>query len=61
MATLTSYQGQISLPAIDPLGVHEPPQLLGFNAAGKLFTLLDPTAGRDGSAATVAYRLSSEP
>jgi hypothetical protein len=52
---------EIAFPPIDPLGLHEPPQFLGFDAAGKLFTLVDPTAGRDGSAATVAYRLSSEP
>lgn len=52
---------EIASPALSAPGQIEATPFLGFDAAGKLFTLADPTAATDASSTTVAYRLSREP
>jgi len=42
-------------------GQFEPTQLLGFDAAGKLFILVDPNAAIDQASTTVAYERRFEP
>lgn len=51
---------EIAFPRLDA-GAFEPTQFLGFDAAGKLFILVDPNAAIDRTATTVAYERRAEP